>query len=80
MKKMETQTERIQRIREERNADICRDFKGYYHEGVSLVSRIFAQLASKYGMTAQGVEKVVRLSGLYNGKPGRKKVKRTTIN
>ena len=39
-----------------------------------------SMVASKYGMTAQGVEKIVRQAGLYRGKPGRKKVRRTTIN
>lgn len=70
----------IDEFRKARNADICRDFRDNCRRGYSLVSKVFAQLAIQYGMTAQGIEKIVRQAGLYNGKPGRKKVKRTIIN
>ncbi len=60
----------IERLRQERNASICRDWEREAPAAVrggAAPSRVMAVLASRYNMTAQGVENVLRLAGLYDG-------------
>ena len=60
----------IERLRQERNASICSDWEREAPAAVrggAAPSRVMAVLASRYNMTAQGVESVLRLAGLYDG-------------
>lgn len=66
----ESLTNEIERLRQERNASICRDWEieaPAAVRGGAAPSRVMAVLASRYNMTAQGVENVLRLAGLYDG-------------
>ena len=60
----------VDRVRKETHASICREWEesapGAVREGVP-PHRIFAAIASRHGMTAYGVEKVLRTAGLYEG-------------
>ena len=62
--------------REKRNASICKEWEesapGAVRDGVP-PTRIFAAIAARHGMTAFGVEKVLRAAGLYDGAKNFKK-------
>lgn len=60
----------VERIRKERDESICREWEetapAAVRDGVP-PSRILASIAAKRGMTAQGVEVVLRRAGIYEG-------------
>ena len=60
----------VERIRKETHASICREWEesapGAVRDGVP-PTRIFAAIAARHGMTAFGVEKVLRAAGLSDG-------------
>lgn len=66
----------VERIRKETHASICREWEesapGAVRDGVP-PTRIFAAIAARHGMTAFGVEKVLRAAGLYDGAKNFKK-------
>ena len=60
----------VERLRKETHASICREWEesapDAVRDGVP-PTRIFTAIAARHGMTAYGVEKVVRAAGLYDG-------------
>lgn len=60
----------VDRLRKETHAAICKRWEAIAPEEVRKgvpPTRIIAILAASYGMTAQGVEKVLRKGGVYEG-------------
>lgn len=60
----------VDRLRKETHAAICQEWEANapteVRKGVP-PSRIMAVIAARYGMTAQGVESVLRKGGVYDG-------------
>ena len=70
MNESNTNMNEVERLRKETHAAICQEWEANapaeVRKGVP-PSRIIAALAARYGMTAQGVETVLRRGGVYEG-------------
>ena len=60
----------VERLRQEAHAAICKEWENTAPASVQAgtpPTRVLSSIASKFGMTAQGVEAILRRAGLYKG-------------
>lgn len=60
----------VDRVRKELHASICREWEETAPDAVregTAPTRVIAVIASRHGMTSQGVERILRSEGYYDG-------------